>query len=64
MVGWGSGAIVSPDGHILTAAHVLIGQSRAEREARTETWLHGDDTIICIGVYEGANKPSRWVARA
>ena len=64
MVGWGSGAIVSPQGHILTAAHVLIGQSRAEREARTENWLHGDDTIICIGVYEGANKPSRWVARA
>ena len=67
----GSGAVVSDQGHILTAAHVLCckdGDKLASyRPPPSDAWapyIDSEDLIVAIGLYQGAGKPCRWAFRA
>ena len=67
----GSGAIVSDEGHILTAAHVLCCKdgdllARYAPPPRDEwqPWIDPEDLIVAIGLYQGAGKECRWAFRA
>ena len=56
-----SGSVVSSDGHILTAAHVLVDFNMRSRTYHTLFSSRREDrVVIVVGLYQGDGNPARW----